>query len=114
MINAFANRLQFLPELLDIIGASALIIGFIIVTVLRFCQYCTSTNSDSTIKNYRQSLGRVILIGLEILVASTIIKMFVLSPTIKGLAILVITVAIRTVLGWAVTLEMRHRWPWQK
>lgn len=59
-------------------------------------------------KNYRAALARVVLIGLEVLVAATIIKTVTLEPTAKSMGILV---AIRTAIGWTSSLEMNGRWP---
>jgi len=59
------------------------------------------------------SLGRVVLIGLGILVAATIIKTVTLDPTVENIGLLTIMVAIRTILGWTIVLEMSDRWPWQ-
>lgn len=64
--------------------------------------------------NYRQSLGRSILIGLEVLVAATIIKTITVDPTVEGMGILAVMVAIRMTLGWTIVLEISGRWPWQK
>ena len=63
---------------------------------------------------YRQSLGRVVLIGLEVLVAATIIKTITFEPSLKSMGQLAGMVLIRTVLGWTMVLEMNGRWPWQK
>ncbi len=62
----------------------------------------------------RRALGRVILIGLELLVAATIIKTITVKPTVEGMGLLVFMVAIRTTIGWTTFLEMNGRWPWIK
>jgi uncharacterized membrane protein len=54
------------------------------------------------------------LIGLEVLVAATIIETMIVDPTVEGLGYLAIMVAIRTFLGWAMVLEISGRWPWQR
>ncbi|MGI9518654.1 MAG: DUF1622 domain-containing protein [Pirellulaceae bacterium] len=54
-----------------------------------------------------------VLIGLEVLVAVTIIKTITMEPACEGIAFLAIMVAIRTALGWTMVLEMNGHWPWQ-
>ena len=66
------------------------------------------------VERYRQALGRVVLIGLEILVAAMIIKTITFDPTVEGMGLLAIMVAIRTILGWTMGLEISGRWPWQR
>ena len=53
----------------------------------------------AAVEGYRKSIGRVTLIGLEILVAATIITTIIVNPTLEGLGYLVSMVAIRTLLG---------------
>ena len=62
---------------------------------------------------YRQSLGRSVLIGLEILVAATIIKTIIVDPTLEGMGLLGAMVVVRTMLSWTTVLEISDRWPWQ-
>ncbi|MDF1701153.1 MAG: DUF1622 domain-containing protein [Planctomycetota bacterium] len=97
---------------LEIVGASALILGFLIATV-RFVGQVKSLGVADAREGYRRSLGRVVLVGLEILVAATIIKTITIEPTPASLGLLAMMIAIRTFLGWTMVLEMDGRWPWQ-
>ncbi len=62
---------------------------------------------------YKLTLGRALLLGLEILVAADIIKTVALDTTFESVAILGILVIIRIFLGWSLIVEMEGRWPWQ-
>jgi uncharacterized membrane protein len=97
---------------LEVIGGSVLILGFI-VTTFRWLVDISRRGAVEAAESYRKSLGRAVIIGLEILVAATIIKTITLEPTIDGMSFLAIMVAIRTALGWAMALELNGRWPWQ-
>lgn len=68
----------------------------------------------TAIRRYRQSLGRSVLIGLEVLVAATIIKTITVEPSLESLGLLAGMIVIRTILGWTTVLEISGRWPWQK
>ena len=98
---------------LEIIGASILIAGFLITTV-RFFRATRRQGAVAAVEPYRKSLGRSVLIGLEILLAATIIKTITIEPTVENLILLSIMVVIRTVLGWSMVLEIDGRWPWQR
>jgi len=100
-------------RLLEISGATALILGFVIATSYCVRRYFRE-GAKAAIARYRRSLGRVVLIGLEILVAATIIKTITLDPTLRSAGFLAITVVIRTVLSWTTVLEVYGHWPWQK
>ena len=113
MSETVTQGLAVLVHLLEIAGAGALVLGFIVATVLWF-QRIQQQGIHPAVNKYRQSLGRTILIGLEILVAATIIKTISVDPSIESMAFLAIMIVIRTMLGWTTVLEMTGRWPWQK
>ena len=46
--------------------------------------------------------------------AADIIRTVTLELTLMNLATLALLVLVRTALGWALTLEVEGRWPWQE
>ena len=62
----------------------------------------------------RADLGRAILLGLELLVIADIIGTVAIEPTLQNLGVLAVIVAIRTLLSFALELEVSGRWPWQR
>lgn len=113
MLEGMQQGLEILAQPLEIIGAVALISGFVIGTASWFRDEFQKGEVDPQ-ETYRRSLGRVILIGLEVLVLATIIKTITVKPTIEGMGLLVFMVVIRTILSWSTALEMNGRWPWQR
>ena len=59
------------------------------------------------------SLGRSLLLGLEILVAADIVRTVALEATLQSVAVLGLLVLIRTFLSWALVVEIEGRWPWR-
>jgi uncharacterized membrane protein len=59
------------------------------------------------------SLGRALLLGLEILVAADIVRTVALEASLESVAVLGLLVLIRTFLSWALVVEIEGRWPWQ-
>ncbi len=112
MPDVVQQNLVLLTQLLDIAGAAFMVIGFVVTTV-RFLDKSFVQGADAAIGYYRQSLGRVVIIGLEVLVASTIIKTITIEQNMESLNLLAIMIVIRTVLGWTTVLETNGRWPWQ-
>ena len=64
-------------------------------------------------QHLKVSLGKALLLGLEILVAADIIRTVALEATLNSVMVLGILVLIRTFLSWALVVEMEGRWPWQ-
>jgi uncharacterized membrane protein len=105
--------LKVITRGLEIVGAGLLVLGFV-VTTLRCIRQTLQDRTSSAEEDYRQALARVVLIGLEVLVAATILKTITLESTVESMSFLAIMVVIRTTLGWMMVLEMTGRWPWQR
>lgn len=106
--------LALLTQVLEICGAAFLVLGFIFDTTRWWFRHMRQQEPLVALYRYRQSLGRSVLIGLEILVAATIIKTITVEPTVEGIGLLAGMVVIRTILGWTTALEISGRWPWQR
>jgi uncharacterized membrane protein len=68
---------------------------------------------DASYRALRQSIGRGILLGLELLVAGDIIRTVAIAPTFTSVGVLAGIVAIRTFLSFSLEVELTGRWPWQ-
>ena len=112
MSELMRQNLVLLTQYLDIAGATYLVIGFVITTVGFVTKYFRQ-NRGIAIGYYRQALGRVVAVGLEVLVASTIIKTITHADSMESLSLLAIMIVIRTFLGWTMSLETNGHWPWQ-
>ena len=113
MNESIAQGLDLLIHILEICGAGLLILGFVMATV-RWFQSMRKEGHQAALTRYREALARSILIGLEVLIAATIIKTITVEPSIKSLGILITIIIIRTILGWTTALEAYGQWPWQK
>jgi uncharacterized membrane protein len=68
---------------------------------------------DRYYSQLKVSLGKALLLGLEILVAADIVRTVALEATLQSVMVLGILVLIRTFLSWALVVEIEGRWPWQ-
>ncbi|MFC1997895.1 DUF1622 domain-containing protein [Chloroflexota bacterium] len=62
---------------------------------------------------YRHTLARTLMLGLELLVAGDVIHTVALEATFESVGVLGLLVLIRIVLGWSLVVEIEGRWPWQ-
>ena len=113
MPELIVHSLAVLAQLMAICGASFLVLGFIFDTI-RWFTHMRQQGPLAVRERYRQSLGRSVLIGLEILVAATIVKTIIVEPSIEGMGLLGAMIIVRTMLGWTTVLEINGRWPWQR
>ena len=94
--------------------AVGIVVAVIVVGTLAYVTKIAGRQADrSTYNNYRHTIGRALLLGLEILVAADIIRTVVLQPTVSNVIVLGLLVLIRTFLSWSLVLEIEERWPWQ-
>ncbi len=64
-------------------------------------------------RDFKEILGRALLLALEFLVAADIIRTVALDLTPRNIGMLGALVVIRTFLSWSVVVEIEGRWPWQ-
>ncbi len=69
---------------------------------------------DELVPAFRKTLGRSILVGLELLVAADIIRTVAVEPTLLSVLVLGLIVMIRTFLSMSLQVEIEGRWPWQR
>ena len=98
---------------LEATGALVIVVGFAVVSI-RFLPKLKSESPGAVYVSYRIALARVILLGLEFLLAGDIIRTVVIEPTLIQVVVLTIIVLIRTFLSFTVELEIEGKWPWQQ
>ncbi|PPL20325.1 DUF1622 domain-containing protein [Microterricola pindariensis] len=107
----FNAAIELIGTFLDVTGVAVIVIGAIIATVVALRSL--AGKRGPVYVPFRRSLGRSILLGLELLVAADIIKTVALTPTFQNVAVLGGIVLIRTFLSFSLELEINGRWPWQ-
>ncbi len=99
-------------EIVELVGV-AVIVGGLVVAFVQLLLRLRHDGRESAYRVTRQSIGRSILLGLEILVAGDIIRTVALDPTFTSVGVLAIVVLIRTFLSFTLEVEITGRWPWQ-
>jgi uncharacterized membrane protein len=96
----------------DVAGVAIIVVGILFASARAGLSL---TRSDGDVYgSYRRSLGRVILLGLELLVAGDIIRTVAIEPTIESVIVLGAIVLVRTFLSFSLEVELSGRWPWQR
>lgn len=96
--------------------AVAIIAGMAVFSTVRFFFFLIAKKNtpEANYREYKHSLGKGLLLGLEILVAADVIRTVALEFTFENIASLGLLVVIRTFLSWALVVEIEGRWPWQQ
>jgi uncharacterized membrane protein len=64
-------------------------------------------------RGVRRDFGRVLLLGLEVLIAADIVETVTVDLTLQSVSTLGLLVLVRTFLSWSIELETEGYWPWQ-
>ena len=108
----FSDGIELTGKAIDTVGVAILVVGAVAAGVRAAVNY--RARRADTYRQFRQQLGRSILLGLELLVAADIIRTVAVTPTIGSVLVLALIVVIRTFLSFSLELEITGRWPWQK
>lgn len=108
---SFNEIAEMVGLLFDGVGVLVIVLGTVVATV-RLAAY--RRGEADPYRQFRQDIGRGILLGLEFLVAADIIRTVAVTPTLQGVLVLGLIVLIRTFLSTALQVELEGRWPWQR
>jgi uncharacterized membrane protein len=77
-------------------------------------RYAVKRERGDLYHQLKVSLGKALLLGLEILVAADVIHTVALEATLESVIVLGLLVLIRTFLSWALVVEIEGHWPWRR
>ncbi|MGW1341423.1 DUF1622 domain-containing protein [Kribbella sp. NPDC002412] len=95
-------------------GAGVVIMAIGVAVVLVRYAYDVVRRGTGSYQQLRVNLGRVILLGLEILIVGDIIRTIIVETSVESVLVLGLIVVIRTVLSFALEVEISGAWPWQQ
>lgn len=101
-------------HIVEMVGVAVLIAGALLASLAFAVRLARHVPFEEAYQDLRADLGRAILLGLEFLVIADIIGTVAVEPTLQNLGVLAVIVAIRTLLSFALELEVSGRWPWQR
>ena len=94
-------------------GVAVIIIGSVVASV-RFLATLSRAPIARGYADYRRSVGRSIILGLEFLIAGDVIRTVIVSHTLTNVAVLAMIVVVRAFLSLTLALEIEGRLPWHK
>jgi uncharacterized membrane protein len=104
---------DFVGLAIDGAGVGVIVLS-IVVAALHFARATTEHRPfEGSYRLLRLSIGRGILLGLELLIAGDIIRTVAITPTFTSIGVVALIVAIRTFLSFSLEVELTGRWPWQ-
>ena len=112
MTDQILGYLDFSSKIISFVGALVVICGFLFA-IYHYWKGYKNLGPASSFVNFKISLGRSLILGLEILVLADVVETIVVKPTFFTLLSLGILVILRTIVSWTLALEVDGHWPWQ-
>ncbi|NUW36709.1 DUF1622 domain-containing protein [Nonomuraea sp. SMC257] len=105
--------MEIIGGVMDFAGVLVIAAGVLAALVDFGVRYVRTREAAGLYTLCRQSVGRAILLGLELLVAADIIRTVAVSPTFQSVGVLAVIVAVRTFLSFSLQVELEGRLPWR-
>jgi uncharacterized membrane protein len=114
MIGVIHQVIEWAALGIELLAVAVIIASVVIVALTRgTVRYLFHLGERGALGNYRQQLGRPLLLALELLVAADVLRTVASEPTLANVAILGLLVLVRTLLSWSLAVEMDGHWPWK-
>ncbi|MDG1330182.1 MAG: DUF1622 domain-containing protein [Flavobacteriaceae bacterium] len=111
-MDTISEYIIIIAKTIETIGVLTIFLG-LLYSLLMFIVGLTRKKL-SPLEKLRQSIGKSILLGLEVLIAADIILTVSTEPTLRSVTILGLIVLVRTILSTSLQVELEGKFPWQK
>lgn len=109
---SYDEAVSHVVDVVEGVGAGIMVVGALGAFILFAQQLRRGT--ERAYQQLRENVGRVILLGLEVLIIADIIRTIVVEPSLESVAVLGIIVVIRIVLSFSLEVEIDGVWPWRR
>lgn len=101
-------------KVFELVGVAILIMGSSFAFLGYGRDLVRGTAHLIAFKHLRDSIGRSILLGLEVLVIADIVRTIVVEPTLQSALGLGVIVVVRVLLSFAIDVEVDGVAPWRR
>jgi uncharacterized membrane protein len=98
----------------EAVGVAIMVVGGVVAFAQQAWQLWRHDTRKGSYERLRRDLGRVILLGLEVLIIADIVRTVVVEPTFESVAVLGSIVVIRIILSFSLEVEIDGVWPWAR
>ena len=108
---------QFISDVVravEALGAAIMVIGGAGALIVAAVKAARPETRPRAYRELRRDLGRVILLGLEVLIVGDIVRTIIVDPTLESVLVLGMIVLIRIVLSFSLEIEIDGTTPWSR
>jgi uncharacterized membrane protein len=108
----YVEVMETTVKAIEVTGVAILIIGGLVASAAALLRM--ARHQPGAYDLLRKLLGRVILLGLEVLILGDIVRTVAVEATFQAVAVLALLVIVRIVLSFAIEVEIGGAWPWRR
>ena len=101
-------------KVVEAFGAGIMVLGGLGAFVVFASRAVRVETAHESYDELRRTLGRCILVGLEVLIVADIVRTIIVDPTLESVAVLGAIVVIRILLSFSLEVEIDGFWPWRR
>ena len=109
----FDDVMELVVHGFEIAGVTVLVLGALVAFV-RAGLVALSSGAREAYESARRSVGRAILLGLELLIIADIVLTITVDPTLTSALALGLIVLVRTFLSFSLEVELEGTLPWRR
>jgi uncharacterized membrane protein len=106
--------IEYAALLIELLAVGIIVVATIVALGRYLIHRYIRRTAEDHYHRLKVSLGKALLLGLEILVAADIVRTVALEATLESVIVLGLLVLIRTFLSWALVVEIEGHWPWRQ
>ena len=110
----FNHNIENIVQVVEGVGVAILVLGGLGALIHSGMLYLIPARRARAYHYLRKHLGRVILLGLEVLIVADIIRTVIVDQNAVSVAVLATIVVVRILLSWSLDVEIDGVWPWKK
>jgi uncharacterized membrane protein len=106
--------MQHISRAFEWVAVGVLVLAFALAVLASARDLYQGVTPAITYRNGRRIFGRGVLASLEILVAADLIRTVAVEPTLENIGALGLIVVVRTLLSFALDVEIDGVLPWRR
>lgn len=110
----FTEAMEMVARGFEVVGAAVMVFGMVWCAVLSVGAWRRTRDGAHAYQTLRRSIGAVLLLGIEVLVAADLIHTVAVEPTLANVGVLGLIVIIRTILSFSLEIEIEGMAPWRR
>jgi uncharacterized membrane protein len=101
-------------RVIEAISVIIIVLAILYATYIFIRRIRGRKGTKDPIEEYKERIGKSLLLTLEILVAADVIETVAFSKTFESVLLLGTLVVVRILLSWSIIVEMEGTWPWRR